>query len=151
MLLLSSSELLNGTGASWEVWGMLVICCRTIFFPFLFLMLCYLDSRSEEISKLSKQGDCRPPIPGQEVTSWEADGGWCWATGRWVFSYRWGTDTLVRDMCGPVWGRKHSLMLLTAHNSFLLIIPAHRNFFILIFLLLVVLSFSHYFFFFSLL
>lgn len=44
-------------------------------------------------------------------------------------SHRWGTDILVRDMCELVWGRKHSLMLLTAHNCFLLIIPTHRNFF----------------------
>lgn len=32
---------------------MLVICCKSIFSPFLFLMLYYLESRSEEVSKLS--------------------------------------------------------------------------------------------------
>lgn len=128
LLLLSSSELLNGTGASWQVRGMLVICCNSIFFPFLFLMLYYLEGRSEEVSKLSARS--RVIVDHLFLgRRWHPWGGWCWATGHWVVPHRWGTDILVRDTCGLVWGRKHSLMLLTAHNCFLLIIPTHRNFF----------------------
>lgn len=82
-----------------------------------------------------EQGDCRPPLPGQELPSLgrlmvagaEPPGNGWFPTGRGQI-YMSGMY-----MCGPVWGRKHSLMLLTAHKCFLLIIPARRNFFILIF------------------